>query len=39
MKLETVGAVTMCGFGFKVGRQVDDVDRLERAFLGTLKPE
>lgn len=35
MKLETVRRVTVGDLGFQVGRQVDDIDRTERAFLGT----
>lgn len=35
MKLETVGGVTVGNLGLQVGRQVDDVNGTEGAFLGT----
>ena len=35
MQFERVCRVTMCSVTLQIGRQVDDVDRAERAFLRT----
>lgn len=34
MELEAVGRVTVGDLGLEIGRQVDDVDGVERALLG-----
>lgn len=35
MQLEAVGTVSVGDLGFEVGRQIDNVDRIEGTFLGT----
>jgi len=35
MQLEAVGRVAVCDLSLEVGGQVDDVDGVEGAFLGT----
>lgn len=34
MQLKAVRRVTVGDLGLKVGGQIDDIDRIERAFLG-----
>lgn len=34
MEFEAIGRVAVCDLGLEVGRQVDDVDGIERALLG-----